>query len=364
MLIGGHTKPPRDAWIKEVELARNRATDWLTSNLQEDGFFVYSVNVRTGEQSTNDNTIRQLMASLALAKISKEIKQLQGLHQKNLNSIFRSWYQEEGDKAYVLRLGESKLGANAMLLRVLAASPFFQNYTKEAASLANGLLHLQQADGSLLPWYKEPEYKYDADYLLTFYSGEAILALVEYYEATTDDRWLAAAEKSAEYYIRKYITHLDENYYPAYVPWHTIAYNKLYKITGSSKYAQSIFIMNDKLLELLDTKNYVGRFFNPFTPQYGTPHSSSDGVYTDGLAYAYEVARLTNDTEHATRYRDALKIAAANLIGLQYQNLLENSQIKPRQYLGAIATKHGSSWIRVDTTQHALDAFMKIVQVF
>jgi len=45
-----------------------------------------------------------------------------------------------------------------------------------------GILSLIDKKGEFHPWLKEPDYEYDKDYLLTFYSGEAILSLVEYYE--------------------------------------------------------------------------------------------------------------------------------------------------------------------------------------
>jgi hypothetical protein len=58
------------------------------------------------------------------------------------------------------------------------------------------------------------------------------------------------AVKLADYYIEKYVENIEENYYPAYVPWHTIALNKLYKINKNKKYSEAIYILNDKLLEI------------------------------------------------------------------------------------------------------------------
>jgi hypothetical protein len=45
-------------------------------------------------------------------------------------------------------------------------------------------------------------------------------------------------------------------------------------------------VLNDKLLDEMlvfesDILDIVGRFYNPEFPQYGTPHSASDGVYTE-----------------------------------------------------------------------------------
>jgi len=92
-------------------------------------------------------------------------------------------------------------------------------------------------------------------------------------------------------------------------------------------------------------------------PEYGTPHSSSDGVYTEGLAYAYEVARLVNDTEHQNKYKIGIILGVHNLVSLQYDS--SDDKID-----GAIRYNIDDYRIRIDTTQHTIDAFRKILDVF
>ncbi len=352
------------AFLDDVAETNEFAKNWLFSNVRDKGLFVYAADPSSGEVSTKNNAIRQLMASRMLAQDSHNDPELLELHKLNLDFLFDYWYQERGGEGYVYYSDKSKLGANAMLLRTLAASPLFEAYQNEAEALTRGILALQDEDGSFSAWYIEPDYEYDEDYILTFYSGEAILALVEYYKATNNEDVLSAAEKSAAYYLDRYVDHLEDNYYPAYVPWHTMAYRHLYILTGDDKYADAIFILNDKLLELFDETNQVGRFYNPDTPEYGTPHASSDGVYTEGLAYAYEVAVLMGDEEHAERYADVLELSLQNLISLQYRDELDKSPMQPEEYIGSIRIREDSSWNRVDTAQHAIDAFDHILHVF
>ena len=115
------------------------------------------------------------------------------------------------------------------------------------------------------------------------------------------------------------------------------------------------------MLELLDRTDEVGRFFNPATPQYGTPHSSSDGVYTEGLAYALDTAIRSGDAAREKRYREALHLALRNLISLQYTAEEAASFEHPTWVRGALRTKRGSDYIRIDTTQHTMDAFRKVL---
>ena len=319
----------------------------------------------SGEYSTSNNMIRQLMGSRVLAELSQENESLRDLHQKNLDFMFDYWYRESGDIGYIYFDSKSKLGAMAMALRTLVYSPYFENYEVEAERLANCILYLQNDDGSFEPWYIEPDYVYDKDYLLTFYSGEAVLGLVDYYLKTGNESILAAAVLSQGFYVDRYVTHLEDNYYPAYVPWHTQSLNKLYKITGNSSYAEAVFVLNDKLLEIQDTVNdeTLGRFYNSSTPEYGSPHSSSDAVYTEGLAYAYEIADVVGDEYHKERYEDAIVLGVHNLISLQYDESNTWGFEYPERLIGAIRYRVDNYSIRIDTTQHTIDAFMKILLV-
>ena len=355
--------------LNELAEPLDLAKQWLITNVNEEGYFNYFYNPEEDTYSTKNNMIRQLMASRLLAELSQSEEGLLPTHKKNLKYIFSHWYYELDDKGYIYFSKKSKLGAQAMALRTIIYSPFFDEYEKEAEMIANTIISLQNKDGSFEPFFIEPNYSYKKDYILTFYSGEAILALVEYYEKTNDPKYLSAAEKTQEFYIDRYVTHLDENYYPAYVPWHTLALNKLYKITKNKKYADAIFILNDKLLEIQDGEDkgqggQLGRFYNPETPQYGSPHSSSDAVYTEGLAYAYEIAKMTKDDVHKKRYQRALALAVYNLKKLQYTEEKAEQYSFPEKIRGAIRVNTNDPKIRVDTTQHMIDAFMKVQEVF
>lgn len=352
-----------NTFYSDVVTARASGILWIANNVLDEGLFLYTTNTETGETPTTNNAIRQMMTSRVIASESQSDDTLLPTHQKNLSYVMTNWYREENGFGYVYFNEKSKLGANAMLLRTLVVSPYFESHRNEAEALARGILHLQKDNGSFSAWFMAPNYEYDEEYLLTFYSGEALVALVEYYEKTGDITYLNAAKESANFYINHYATNLEENYYPAYVPWHTIALNKLYKIDPQQKYAHAIFIMNDKLLEIQDTENFMGRFYNPETPEYGTPHTSSDAIYTEGLAYAYEIARVTGDTERSDTYLRAMTLGATYLMHMQITEPIDESPLKESEYLGALRIRENNPWIRVDTTQHTVDAFEKILEL-
>lgn len=343
---------------EDIEKSNNAAKSWLWNNFREKGLFIYRYNPETDSAPNSNNSLRQLMASIILAKEAQKDSEILEMHSKNLEFVFKYWFMEHEDMGYVFYNDKSKLGSNAMLLRTLVYSPLFNQYEKEAKKIAEGILVLQEPGGKLYPWIILPDYDFDEDYLMYFYSGEAILALIEYYEKTGDEKYLEAAKLSQDFYIEEYVTNMSENYYPAYVPWHTISLNKLYKISPDPKYLNAIIVMNNELLKIQDTKNEIGRFYNPAYPKYGTPHVSSDAIYTEGLLYAYEAIK-DFDPSVAQKYKKAINLGMKNLQKLQYID----DGLREKTY-GGLRINIENPEIRVDNVQHYIDASQKYVENF
>lgn len=356
--------------IAGVNRSLSLMNTWLTENLKSEGYFNYNYYIGSGRYSTANNMIRQLMASRVLAELSWTDEKLAEAHLRNLEYVFANWYREDGDKGYIYFDNKSKLGASAMALRLISASPYFEEYEDKAIKLANAIISLQKEDGSFKPWFIEPDYAYDEARLLTFYSGEALLALVEFYEATGDETILASALKSQDFYVYWYADELSRNYYPAYVPWQTMSLYKLYKITGDKKYVDAVFTINDELVKIHQVEKPVyldewGRWFVPEHTEYGSPHSSSTGVYTEGVTYAYELARKFNDSVRVERYGRSVRLGAFNIMNLQFVDPGDMYYLgRPERVIGGVKTGVFQNSIRVDTTQHASDAFTKILEVF
>lgn len=345
------------------------AEKWLISNFNSNGYFNYLYFSANGTYSEENNMIRQLMASRVIAEESSSHKEHLKIHEFNLNHIFKEWYREKFDDGYIYFDNKSKLGANAMALRTLVYSPYFSDYQMEAFRLANSILSLQGPDGALKAWYVAPGYEYDEEHLLRFYAGEAILSLVELYQKTGEERYLDAAILSQDYYMKKYLDDLDDNYLPAFVPWHTMSLYKLYMITKDEKYRDAIFTFNDKLIQMQNQDgkpyvDYLGRFYDPDYPEYGVPHAASTAIYVEGLCYAYEIAALEKDMDRLYEYKKAIFLGAHNLMNLQFSGADMYYLHHPERVEGAIKTSEDTNSIRVDNTQHTIDAFTRIVTIF
>ncbi|MGH8646726.1 MAG: hypothetical protein ACREX4_20615 [Gammaproteobacteria bacterium] len=304
------------------------------------------------------------MAARLLAELAREAATELPLHRRNLSFVDDSLYRETANGlGFVEFRGVAKLGAVAMALRTLAASPLYDERRRQAEALAATIKHMMAPNGSFSPWFRGRS-DLPPDRALTFYSGEAILALLEFADRSGRNDILDDARRAQNFYIHEYVTNLKVNYYPAYVPWHTMSLHSLFLRSCERRFAEAAFVLNDKLLEIQDTLAYAGRFFNPRYFQYGAPHSSSDGIYTEGLAYAYELARMLGDEPREGIYGRALERAVENLRSLQV-TLPDSQEISNRpRSLGLVRTRHGSSLSRIDNTQHAIDAFRKVIRIW
>jgi hypothetical protein len=328
---------------------------WLVRDLNEEGYFNYEYYPLYGNYSAENNMIRQLMASRTLAELSLDDERLRSLHKKNMDYVFSHWYRSDLDRGYILFANDSRLGANAMALRAICASPLFGEYEEEAGALYLGILSLQNPNGSFRPYYVEPGYGYDGAYQLSFYSGEAIMGLLDYYDRTGDKKVLEAAIRSQDYYVGEYADRMDENYRAFYVPWHTMSLYRLYDLTGEERYAQAAFKTSDRLIL---SQEESGRFFGQDDREYGQPFSAIAGLDVDGLTYAYELAVRLNDSARAQRYRLGVSRGLRYVISLQYTDTADAST------LGAIRADYGDGDVRVDATQHSQDAFRRALRIY
>jgi hypothetical protein len=349
-------------FLNTVSGSYKDAETWFLNNVRDKGIFIYLYDPYTDSYADKNNMVRQLMSSRLLADLALDNPSLGSVHKKNLRFIFENWYREDNaGRGYIFYDNKSKLGANAMALRTLSYSPFFEIYSIQAKKIADGILSLMDDKGAFEPWFIAPNYKYNRDYFLTFYSGEAILGLVEYAIKSGQKEYLRAAIKAQEYYLIKYVDDLEQNYYPSYVPWHTLSLTKLYKLTQRDKYAGAVLRLNDELLKLQDTTKFIGRFHKPEFMRYGKPHSSSDGIYTESLAYALDIAKQKNDLVHQARYDRAIRLSVINLTKLQYTERYSFAAEIKEKAQGAFRNDNGDRRIRIDCTQHIMDAYRKIL---
>jgi len=344
------------------------AGGWLYNNVHQDGRMTYKYWPSSASESTANNMIRQWMATTALIRYgkAKDNPGIISLAEKNIDYNIRNFYHEQDGYGLIDCRDQVKLGALALAGLAILEHPERQKWAEQEKALQKTIDSLWNEDGSLTSFYiPEGDMRFQ-----NFYPGEALLYWAFLYQDEPDPALLERFMKSFEYY-RKW--HLDpENRNPAFIPWHTQAYYIIWQETGYEPLKDFIFEMNDWLLPVqqwsddLLYRDTLGRFYDPNRP-FGPPHSSSTGVYLEGLIDAFNLARETGDTERMNNYRRAINRGLRSAMQLQFVDEVDMFYISPPMYSyvkGGIRTTAYNNEIRCDNVQHNLMAVLKILDSF
>lgn len=354
----------------------NLAKEWLLNNVHEDGRMTYRYLPSDRREASDNNMIRQWMASVALGKaaLTESKPEIWALSEKNIDYNLKNFYHREGDFGVIEYDGMVKLGALALAALAIIEHPQRIKWRDQEQSLLRSIDSLWHDDGSFSPIFK-PANQY-SDWGLNFYPGETLLMWSVLYQQNKDPKLLDKFMRSFRYYRT---WHLDErNRKPSFIPWHTQAYFNIWQITKNKELETFIFEMNDWLIEqmLASTNIYpdtLGRFYNPNkiphipNGNYGVPHASSTGVYLEGVIDAYRLAIAIDDKKRAENYRIAILKGMRSMMQLQYQDEADMYYIQSNKQIyvkGGLKENVYKNEIRCDNIQHPFMGILKIINTF
>jgi hypothetical protein len=354
----------------EIQTMITTMAGWLFRQIQLDGRLIYRYFPSRGEESNKNNAIRQFMATLCLiryAQISQKPEhQLLAIH--NLNYNLKRFYRKHEHLGLIEHEGKIKLGSLAIAalcllesISLIPDSPEQASYSDILDSLCQTIEALWQPDGSFRTFWLPAERNDNQN----FYPGEALLFWSKLHQVRGDTQILDRCYQSFGYYREWYRQHPN----PAFIPWHTQAYAQLYLATHDQEFLDFVFQMNDDLLSLQQVAETIyldleGRFHNPDRAEWGPPHSSSTGVYLEGLVVALALAIQVGDQARVQRYHQAIWRGVRSLRQLQFRDLSDMFYIsKPTSVQGGIRTTVYDNTIRIDNVQHGLMALMALQQL-
>lgn len=359
--------PLEDVTPEALEQFLSGTEGWLRANLHEDGRLEYKYWPSRDEYSQSNNLIRQWMTTHAMAELLLHGggSWLKDAWQRNAQyniDHFLHVIPFPNAYAYYLEENKAKLGTNAVAALALNAIPDERTrFAKEYDLTIRGIRHQMRDDGSFRTWFVPAELNDNQ----AFYPGESLLALALGIKEGTVDMKPAELKKYVEYYMGYWRKDLDRN--TAFVPWHTQAYYWLYELTNDEDYLKYIFEMNDHLLhcqlkEDAANPDAVGHYYVPECKDYGPPHASSTAVYTEGLAYAYDLAQRKGDTKRAEAYRQTIKLGLRSLLQLQVRDSNAWYMRNAPRALGGVRTTITDNTIRCDNIQHAIMAVTAVLR--
>lgn len=339
---------------------------WLVRNLADDGRMVYEYFPSRGDESGANNMIRQWMATIALIRVAERADDAMLFDRigANIDYNLAISYRTDGDLGLVADPdGDVKLGAVALAALAISQHPERDRWADEEAALRRTVDHLWQADGSFVTFHV-PAGRNDNQ---NFYPGEALLLWAVTLEDGTDADLLDRFMRSFEHYRDWH----REQPNPAFVPWHSMAYEAVWRLTRDDDLRDFVFEMNDWLVATMQqwedapSDDVAGRFYSPDHPDYGPPHASSDGVYLEGLVAAYRLATAADDAERAEAYRTAIVRGIRHLMQLQFADSVDMYYVSQRERVaGGLRTTVYDNRIRVDNVQHGLLAVLDALEAF
>lgn len=343
----------------DVQSLIDGMTGWFINNQASDGSLPYKYWPSSGSYSMADNTIRRFMATVAFNRLAKASGRtdIRGAAARNLEFNLARFYKEESGLGLIEWNGSVKLGAVAMAALAILESPSRNRWQNELAALQHTIDRLWLPDGAFRTFLR-PAHRNDNQ---NFYPGEALLFWAALLEQQLDPFLLTRALKTAAHYRR----HFKAKPNPAFVPWHTQAVCRLFRLTQDQSLRDYVFEMSDWLLPHQQWGDDIdpdlrGRFYSPERPDFGPPHASATGVYLEGLVDALEMARDAGDDTRAASYETAIRRGIRSLSQLQYRDEIDAFYVTHKQrVLGAIRTEVDNNEIRIDNLQHGLMALLR-----
>ena len=358
----------------EVQRLQHSLGEFLLNSVHPDGRMTYAYFPSRGEEDTqHNNMIRQFMASFALCQLARTRNDPRVLDivRRNLRFNLDSFYRTEpsrlaggepgtvGELGLIEYQGRIKLGAVALAALTIMVHPDREQYAAVEASLWRTIDFLWRDSGEFRTFY-EPAERND---MQNFYPGEALLAWAYRYRETKDPDLERRFMRSFRFYRGYHREPRNRN--PAFIPWHTQAYYSMWQQTAAPELADFILEMNDWLLPIQQWPmnrhpEFAGRFYDPKRP-FGPPHASSTGVYLEGLADAYALARTLKDLDRAERYRLAICRGIRSLSQLTFRDEVDMFYVHRRARLkGGVRTTCYNNVVRIDNVQHNFLALQKI----
>ncbi len=208
--------PIADDPLKESILA---AGDYLVRQQLPNGELSYQVDFMTGERSYSPSHVRLMGGTGALftvCRVSGDLKYCEAgdlALDHYLEMLVTEPARFKGDCLYTegtCQLGGAALTVDAIYKRWQASGDFFlndRNLLETAIELGYFIVSMRKPEGGFYHSY-DPHFggTVDADFYVTYFPGESLLALMQLYEMTGNDFWLKQARGVNEFMIAQPVT--------------------------------------------------------------------------------------------------------------------------------------------------------------
>ncbi|MBC2350079.1 poly(glycerol-phosphate) alpha-glucosyltransferase [Listeria welshimeri] len=263
----------------------------------------------------------------------------------------KNFIYEKEDLAFLIEpeLREVKLGGAAATL--LAFTKYMKitgnkTYLPLCRKMANAILSLQDKDGKFTHVLEYPTLEVKDIFRIVYYDGEAVFGLLRLYEIDRDSRWLDAAAKSFNHFIR-------DNYWQNHDHWLSYCANEITKyIPDEAYYEFGLQNAFDNLPFIYARETTFPTFLElTVATKEMTLRMEKEGLQHLLLDYSIEELEKT-----------ITKRAHYQLNGYFYPELAMYYK-NPARIEGSFFIRHQSFRVRIDDVEHNISGYVRYYQL-
>lgn len=362
-LLRGMTTIAQAAITREnLDHAIDRLAEYMVYRQLDTGLFTYEYEPATNQYSNENNLLRQIGASLAMAvhatwsgaaassaAADMGIRyHLQGL--TDLPHLDRASFIATADQS-------NKLGVSALLCLAMTEHPQSQQFTDEIERLVNGMLWLQRPSGMFVTTFPPAEEIKSQNY----FPGEALLAMASQFRRQPSARIADAFDRAINFYRDYFRKHRSTTF----APFQISAFSIMAKRTKRSDYAEYVFELADWLADkqLNASNSRYPQLWGGISGNESNHVGVSTTSYLNAIADALSLAKAVDDSKRVQRYEQVVRLAARFVIQLQIRPHEAYFIRSPQDAVGGIRATPSWPRLRIDHCQHALMALIKARQV-
>lgn len=338
-----------------LEQILSTAGQSLSNMLETNGKFRYGYFADQNEKISTYNIIRHVAAIWALL-MQYRVAPQEGLRKKidaAISFALTNALEERETLAYLIEhtANEIKLGANAVaIITLITYMDVMQEetYLSLVKKLGEGILACQNEDGGYWHILSYPELKRTEEYRIVYYDGEATFALAKLYGCTKEEKWLNAAQKAVEYFIKKNYTKYRDH-------WVAYSINEVTKYIPDERYfAFALKNVADNLLFMYQRDTSYHTFLEMLMASYET------------LLRMREVCpQMKELQEFDTKYMvTAIYYRAQHMLSgyayPEYAMYMKN----PKPFLGTFFVRHHYFRVRIDDIEHFMGGYYRMQKNF
>lgn len=270
---------------------------------------------------------------------------------KALTYLEKHFIYEKDDMAFLIEpeLREVKLGGSAATLLALTKYMHItgtKTYLPLCRKIANAILSLQDEDGKFTHVLEYPSLEVKDIFRIIYYDGEAVFGLLRLYEIDRDSKWLDAAAKSFNHFIK-------DKYWQNHDHWLSYCANEITKyIKDEAYYEFGLQNAFDNLPFIYERETTFPTFLElTVATKEMTLRMEAEGHQALLTSYSLENLEKT-----------ITKRALYQLNGYFYPELAMYYK-NPARIEGSFFIRHQSFRVRIDDVEHNISGYVRYYQL-